>query len=543
MEKSGIMKYMQFPRWIPERKVTRILMDEFRRRQRSLGCDLMSIRESIHRENNGFTKALSFIIKINGKRMLAIFLFQKARPNCTWCMRREGYLWIGLYCTVCLFSDDYFYISNEKIVYDLFQMKVEWDKDLYSDLFWYDDEYPKSGLGPYLRRYEKMCETGETFEPLQMNFLIALLGQYNKGWELLVKADLQYLLEYMVLSDSIQYRRSKREKRGCKPSMLTVNPDSFNNFKEWLGVSNRVLVNLNNMLRVNHAIVEDEDEVEDIVWLYWKYDGEHMEDKCVPDQELFARLSDIQKYNSAYLNLPYFSMGVMAFFMENHFIHKRPENDKYPIQRTITGIARMKDKEILKIIRYLVTLEYEEVTSYFSYLHYCGKCKFKSTKEYPYGLRPAKDKLYEAARLAKDLWVRLQETQIEQLFRKQVEEDPLYHYYVTKSTGIKSQTDYFICKPECAMDLYRESLEMRNCVDRYITEVAHGNTHILFLRESRFPDRSFVTLEVENNILIQAKAFANTSPPEEAQVFIIEWAREKGIRIDCRDLYIYDRCG
>ncbi|MCC8044808.1 MAG: PcfJ domain-containing protein [Clostridiales bacterium] len=113
----------------------------------------------------------------------------------------------------------------------------------------------------------------------------------------------------------------------------------------------------------------------------------------------------------------------------------------------------------------------------------------------------------------------------------------------------KTEEVYEVLTPSSMWDLVKESEKLHHCVRIYTDAVKEGRTYILFLRRREDRDKPFATMEVvppktasrRNDglvkpTLIQLKAVNNTKAPADAQQFVCRWAREKGVRIDTRDM-------
>ena len=61
----------------------------------------------------------------------------------------------------------------------------------------------------------------------------------------------------------------------------------------------------------------------------------------------------------------------------------------------------------------------------------------------------------------------------------------------------------------------------------YVDKVAKNETLIVFLRNVNEPDKSLVTVEVQNNSIVQAKGYANRPLIIEEEKFLRKWAKVK----------------
>ena len=89
--------------------------------------------------------------------------------------------------------------------------------------------------------------------------------------------------------------------------------------------------------------------------------------------------------------------------------------------------------------------------------------------------------------------------------------------------------EYVIKVPETVEDIVDEAIQQNNCLQSYISRVLDRQTTIVFLRKKKCPEKSLVTIEVQNNSVIQAKAHFNKTPGNSEMVAIKEWADKKKI--------------
>lgn len=77
--------------------------------------------------------------------------------------------------------------------------------------------------------------------------------------------------------------------------------------------------------------------------------------------------------------------------------------------------------------------------------------------------------------------------------------------------------------PKCIQDIKDESVQMSNCVSSYVQKVIDGQCDILFLRYKDSPDKSLVTIEVRNGIIVQALQKYNHPLTVEQQEVVDKW--------------------
>ena len=91
--------------------------------------------------------------------------------------------------------------------------------------------------------------------------------------------------------------------------------------------------------------------------------------------------------------------------------------------------------------------------------------------------------------------------------------------------------DYCIVIPTHPEDLAEEGVSLNHCVKGYISRVAEGECHILFLRKAKTPERSLVTLQLSGNCIVQAQGYNRRSITPQERQFLIKWAAEKNIML------------
>jgi hypothetical protein len=83
--------------------------------------------------------------------------------------------------------------------------------------------------------------------------------------------------------------------------------------------------------------------------------------------------------------------------------------------------------------------------------------------------------------------------------------------------------EYVFIYPNCTQDIKTEAASQNNCVASYIQRVIDGECHILFLRKKDSQDKSLVTIEVRDNVIVQAKQKFNDPVTSEQQEAIDKW--------------------
>ena len=102
-------------------------------------------------------------------------------------------------------------------------------------------------------------------------------------------------------------------------------------------------------------------------------------------------------------------------------------------------------------------------------------------------------------------------------------------------------TNYVIRVPEELDEITQEGVNLHHCVGGYVSAHAHGNTNIIFLRKKDAPDKSFYTIEVKNNQVIQIHGSHNKwlGNDPEAIPFVWKWIKDRGF--NCPDYILLNK--
>ena len=77
--------------------------------------------------------------------------------------------------------------------------------------------------------------------------------------------------------------------------------------------------------------------------------------------------------------------------------------------------------------------------------------------------------------------------------------------------------------PRKTSDIKKEGISQHNCVATYINRVLSENCHIMFMRPVDNIEESYITLEIRNNQIVQAKRKYNDDPSKEERKIIEKW--------------------
>ena len=91
---------------------------------------------------------------------------------------------------------------------------------------------------------------------------------------------------------------------------------------------------------------------------------------------------------------------------------------------------------------------------------------------------------------------------------------------------------YIFIYPKTIDDIKEEAVQQSNCVASYIQRVIDGECHILFMRLKEDPNKSLITIEVNNDRITQAKGKYNRELTPDEEDIVTKWnakfAKRKG---------------
>lgn len=94
---------------------------------------------------------------------------------------------------------------------------------------------------------------------------------------------------------------------------------------------------------------------------------------------------------------------------------------------------------------------------------------------------------------------------------------------------ISKKRKYSIILPKTSQDLIEKGGKLGHCVGSYIPRVSKGETIIAFMREKDHLDEPYVTVQVSNNQVRQARGKFNRGLTKDETDYLKEWAKEKRI--------------
>lgn len=90
---------------------------------------------------------------------------------------------------------------------------------------------------------------------------------------------------------------------------------------------------------------------------------------------------------------------------------------------------------------------------------------------------------------------------------------------------------YSIVRPKNADDIKHEGSALNHCVASYISKVLKRNCLIVFLRKTKATDKPLVTIELENEAIVQARGASNRSITEDEYKAICEYAKKNKLKV------------
>lgn len=88
-------------------------------------------------------------------------------------------------------------------------------------------------------------------------------------------------------------------------------------------------------------------------------------------------------------------------------------------------------------------------------------------------------------------------------------------------TRYEMETEELLIRlPECAHEIRKEGNAQHHCVATYMDRMVAGETCILFIRKKEEQDKSYYTVEVRDNEVIQVRGKYNVAPSEDVEEFM-----------------------
>lgn len=154
-------------------------------------------------------------------------------------------------------------------------------------------------------------------------------------------------------------------------------------------------------------------------------------------------------------------------------------------------------------------------SDYYDYIRWTKELGMKKSDSifYPKNFYSAHDRVYEEYKAAKDEIERANQRKYSKMIAEQWEEKrkmPVFHFENGK---------YTIFIPHGISDLKKEGNTLHHCVGSYGKLVASMQTQIYFIREKSNPRKSFYTLEINHNRMVQCRTVNNQEAKGEVNAF------------------------
>jgi len=96
-------------------------------------------------------------------------------------------------------------------------------------------------------------------------------------------------------------------------------------------------------------------------------------------------------------------------------------------------------------------------------------------------------------------------------------------FYSILSFNKYEDDEYIIYPATSIQDLVEESRQQKNCVRTYCEAISNNESQIYFMRRKEELDKSFVTIEVNDKKIIQARVKYNELPSKEINEILNKW--------------------
>jgi len=182
------------------------------------------------------------------------------------------------------------------------------------------------------------------------------------------------------------------------------------------------------------------------------------------------------------------------------YFNRLIEEYKYTAKSLLLYLDELKTLEAIEDVRFLIREIYD-------YARMMGQMSDKFDKYPRHFLTTHKIACRNYNRFKKEF--------DEKLFENRINKDFEFRY-----------KNYLFIYPKSIQDIKDESVQQNNCISSYIDKVIEGNCHILFLRLSDSPDKSLVTMEVQNNKIVVALGKFNYKISENERQAVEAWNKK-----------------
>ena len=187
-------------------------------------------------------------------------------------------------------------------------------------------------------------------------------------------------------------------------------------------------------------------------------------------------------------------------------------------QYVIRRLERIKQRagNMEKVLRYLAKNTDRSADIYDDYLSECEQLGYDLTDKsvlFPKDLRTA-----HAHTMAQ---IRYKQNQSLEAEYEKKRRPAMRRKYEWAAMGLA------VVVPEHASDLIAEGEKQHNCVGGYMERVAKGQTDVVFIRKDKAPDKSYITMEIHDGKIIQARTKNNGPLDKLGEQFVEAFRAEK----------------
>lgn len=254
---------------------------------------------------------------------------------------------------------------------------------------------------------------------------------------------------------------------------------------------------------------------------------------CFIEDKMIRKLQKVQE------KAPYLLRGVeeiswthLDFFDAN--ILYRFTNDHLRIR----GFRQLSHEMQVEVTKFL--FEICEPRDFRTYIDYLNMCYYLDPNQPMFGYTPEDVVLaHDRVRAIYNDERRFTEFE-ERNFKKAISKKEYYSRASDygKEASKLADDPYQIRLPGSASEMREEGKNLHHCVATYVKYVMEETTQIFFLRKKENPEKSFATIEVREDSVIQVKGSCNKKIEKDAQLYVIKWAELKGLKIDTYDINV-----
>lgn len=119
-----------------------------------------------------------------------------------------------------------------------------------------------------------------------------------------------------------------------------------------------------------------------------------------------------------------------------------------------------------------------------------------------------------------------------QLFKEIYSEDIFKSRYKSVNFEYKGKDKFVVINPINTDDMKDEGRELSHCVKSYINKIIDGKTIVVFIRNKKEISERLLTMEIQNDEIVQIKGLLNRSPNQIEIDFIKKYAKIKELKIN-----------